>query len=123
MAGKRGDYVYETDQGRLYAVLLDRSNAFNSDLDLEPLAEQDDPLLPNQFLTRQPVGLRLRSIVVLCAETGNKRELICGTTTCRAWTGQAKTVDLIDFNTLEEKTYTILKRIAERQFFPPKPDI
>lgn len=123
MAGRRGDYVYQTDEGRLYAVFLDRSNAAIPALGLEPYADQDDPLLPNQFLTRQPIGLRLRTITVINPETGNRRELVCGTTQCRAWTGLTKNIDLTDYNTLQEKTYTILSRNQERQFSPPKPDL
>ncbi len=123
MAGKRGDYVYETDEGRLYAIYCDRSNASNQDLGLEPYGDQEDPVAPNQYLTRQPVGLRLRTVLAFNPETGNTRELICGTTTCRAWTGETKQLDLVDFNSLQEKPYTILKRIEERQFLPPKVDI
>lgn len=123
MAGSRGDYVYETDEGRLYAILLDRSNAFISALGLEPYADQEDPLLPNQYLTRQPIGLRLRTITAINPESGNRRELVCGTTDCPAWTGQTKTIDLVDYNSLEEKSYKILKRTQEKQFSPPKADI
>jgi hypothetical protein len=123
LAGKRGDYVYETDEGRLYAILCDRSNAFIQGLGLEPYGDQEDPLTPNQYLTRQPVGLRLRTVLAFNAETGSRRFLICGNTTCDVWTGITRKVDLVDYNSLETKSYTILKRIAERQFSEPKPDI
>jgi hypothetical protein len=123
MAGRMGDFVYETDYGRLYAVLLDRSNALISALSLELYGDQVDPLLPNEYLTRQPTGLRLRKVVVQNKETGNVRELVCGTVQATAWRGQTKTIDLIDYNTLEEVPYQVLYRVSERQFRPVRVDL
>jgi hypothetical protein len=123
MAGARGDFVYETDNNRLYAVLLDRSNALIPALDLELYGDQVDPLLPNEYLTRQPVGLRLRYLVCQNKATGNLREVVCGTTTATAWTGQTKTIELTDYNTLELVPYQVLYRVSEKQYNPVKVDL
>jgi hypothetical protein len=123
MAGQFGDYVYETDEGRLYAVKLDRSNSLNSALGRVPYGDQEDPKAPGEYLTRQPTGLRLRTVLVIQADTGNRRELVCCTPTCDAFTGVAKSVYLTDYNDGQEKQYKILRAIPEKQFSPPKPDI
>ena len=119
MAGSRKDFVYETDSGRLYAVLLDQSNSSLESCGLPLYVDQVDPLLPTEFLTRQPVGLRLRFLIAVDTLTGNTRKLVCGTTTCNAWTGSTNSIELPNFNLLEPTVYTILRRIQERQFFTP----
>lgn len=124
MAGKRIDYVYSTDEGRLYAVFLKfQTPQINQALGLEILGTQDDPLLPNQFLTRPPVGLRLRKIALLQPETGNVRELVVGSLSAPVWNLNLNSLDLLDYNDLEVKPYRIIERISERQFNEPKPDL
>lgn len=114
MAGILKFFRYLSDDGNEYAVELDSSNASLSGFGLLPY-------LGNPILTRQPLGMRLRSLTAIEPDQGLRRRLVVGKPDCPAWLGQVQTVTLIDYNDLSDAPFEIVARIPERQFRPPRP--
>ena len=113
MAGSRRDFVYVSDDGGQFAVSLDASNAKIAGFGFVAY-------VGNPTLYRQPIGLRLRALLVVEPEKQIKRYLPVGNTTCAAWLGQIQTVTLIDYSDLSEATFEVIRKIPERQFNPPR---
>lgn len=112
MAGNQRDFIYTADDGSLYAVRLDAGNA-----QLAPFGFT--VYTGNPPLKRPPQGLRLRRVLLKGVDRPIVRRLPVASKLADIWTGEIRTVLLVDYTDLQDVTFTVERRLSERQYNSP----
>jgi len=107
MAGSSGRYAYQSDDGELYSIRMDDSNA----LAIGNVPDAVSPGLPG--------GYRPRYVLATHAGTGNQRKIVVGDPTNATWLGPgAGSVSLVHFTESggAAEAHAVRSRVGEKRY-------